>query len=85
MARARPQLYRDRRRPRHAGPWPEARVGAGCDAAGFGLELVWLRRLEDGDDDRDPAVSDRGMGARCHYVGPLLGWKAGWAKRCARK
>jgi hypothetical protein len=82
MARARPQLYRDRRRPRHAGPWPGARAGAGCDAAGFELELVWLRRLKDGDDDRDPA---EGWGARCRCVGPLLGWKGGWAKRRAWK
>jgi hypothetical protein len=56
--RARRRFYRDRRRPRHVGPWHGARAGAECGAAGFGLELVWLGRLEDGDDDRDPAVSD---------------------------
>jgi hypothetical protein len=28
------------------------------------VRSVWLGRLEDGDDDRGPAVSDRGRGAR---------------------
>jgi hypothetical protein len=73
LKRGRRRLYRDRRRPQHAGPWPGACAGARCGAAGFGLELVWLGRLEDGDDDRDPVVSDRGRGQGWAGTGPLLG------------